>query len=120
VKDEGANPNTLAITLSNIMSCVPFLLPQPYIISCYEYAMSKCCQYAINDLKMWCGMRRLQLKWLLVFFLKDDRLDIKKWEGKIEMGLHKCISSPLETKDSCQDLVGFQSDIIQRNFGIQK
>jgi hypothetical protein len=122
VKDEGANPNTLAITLSNIMLCVPLLLPQPYLTSCYEYVMSKCCQYAINDLKMWCGMWRLQLKWLLVFFLKDDHWDIKKWERKIEMGkgLHRCISSPLETKDSCKDLVGFQSDIIQRNFGIQK
>jgi len=35
-------------------------------------------------------------------------------------GSHRCISSPLETKDSCQDLVGFQSDLIQRNFGIQR
>ncbi len=52
VKDEGANLNTFTITLSSIMSCVPLLLPQPYVINCYEYAMSKCYQYAINDFKM--------------------------------------------------------------------
>ncbi len=34
-------------------------------------------------------------------------------------GLHRCISSPLETKDLCQDLVGFQSDIVQRKFEIK-
>lgn len=104
VKDEGANLNTFTITLSNIISRVPLLLPQPYVTSCYEYAMSKCCQYAINHLKMWRGMKEASIKMAIGFFLKDDHLDKKKWEGKIKMGKgsHRCISSPLETKDSCQ------------------
>ncbi len=122
MKDEGANLKTLTITLSSIMSCVPLLLPQPYVTNCYEYAMSKCCLYAINDLKMWFGMKEASIKLAIGLFSKDDHLDKKKWEGKIEMGkgLHRCISSPLEIEDSCQDLGGFQNDIIQRNFGIQK
>jgi len=70
VKDEGANLNTLTRTLSNIMSCVPLLLPQPYVISCYEYAMSKCCQYAIDDLKMWCGMKEASIKMAIGLFFK--------------------------------------------------
>jgi hypothetical protein len=43
VKDEGANLNTLTMTLINIISCAPLFLPQPYVISCYGHAMSKCC-----------------------------------------------------------------------------
>jgi hypothetical protein len=43
VKGKGANLNTFIVALINIVSCVFFLLPQPYTISCYEHAMSKCC-----------------------------------------------------------------------------
>jgi hypothetical protein len=43
VKDEGANLNTFTIALISIVSCVLLLLPQPYTISCYGHAMSKCC-----------------------------------------------------------------------------
>jgi len=43
VKDEGANLNTFTTTLTNIVCYVYLLLPQPYVISCYGHAMSKCC-----------------------------------------------------------------------------
>lgn len=42
VKNEGANLNTFTTTLTNIVSYVSLLLPQPYVISCYGHAMSKC------------------------------------------------------------------------------
>jgi hypothetical protein len=41
VKDEGANLNTLTTTLTNIVSCSPISLPQPYVANCYGHAMSK-------------------------------------------------------------------------------
>jgi hypothetical protein len=43
VKDEGVNLNTFTMTLISIVSCILFLLPQPYVISYYGHAMSKCC-----------------------------------------------------------------------------
>jgi len=43
IKDEGVNLNTFTTTLPNIVSYVFLLLPQPYVISCYGHAMSKCC-----------------------------------------------------------------------------
>jgi hypothetical protein len=42
VKDEGANLSILITTLINIVSYVPFRLPQPYVASCFGHAMSKC------------------------------------------------------------------------------
>ncbi len=68
VKDEGANLNTFTITLSRIISCVPLLWPQPYVTSCYEYAMSKCCQYPINHLKVWHGMKEASIKMAISLF----------------------------------------------------
>lgn len=34
------------------MSCILLMLIVPYFATCYEYAMSKCCQYTTNDLKV--------------------------------------------------------------------
>jgi hypothetical protein len=56
VKDEGANLNTLIIRLTSIISCVPLQLSQPHVAIYYGHAMSKCCQYATNDLKVCGGM----------------------------------------------------------------
>jgi hypothetical protein len=56
VKDEGANLNTLTTKLTSIVSCVPLQLPQPYTTICYGHAISKCCQYVINDRKVCGGM----------------------------------------------------------------
>jgi len=61
-KDKGANQNTLTTALTNIVSCVLLLLPQPYVASFYGHAMSKCCQYATNDLKMCGGMKEVLIK----------------------------------------------------------
>jgi len=51
VKDDNTNLNNLAMAFTSIISYVLLLLPQAYAASCYGHAMSKCCQYAINDLK---------------------------------------------------------------------
>jgi hypothetical protein len=61
-KNKGVNLNTLTIVLTNIISCFLLLLPQPYIASCYGHAMSKCCQYATNDLKVCGGMKEVSIK----------------------------------------------------------
>jgi len=62
VKDEGANLSTLVMALTNIVSCIPLMLSQPYATISYGHAMSKCCQYATNDLKMCNGMREVSIK----------------------------------------------------------
>ncbi len=56
VKDEGANLSTLTMALTNIVSCVPPMLSQPYATISYGHAMSKCCQYATN------GTREVSIK----------------------------------------------------------
>ncbi len=48
--------------LTNIISCASLLLAQSYIVSSYGHAMSKCCQYAINDMKVCDGMREVSIK----------------------------------------------------------
>ncbi len=50
------------MTLTSIVSYVSLLLPQPYAISCYGHAMSKCCQYATNALKVCDGMKDISIK----------------------------------------------------------
>ncbi len=62
VKDEGANLSTFTMALMNIVSYVPFMLSQPYATIFYGHDMSKCCQYATNDLKMCNGMREVSIK----------------------------------------------------------
>ncbi len=49
------------MALTNIVSCVILLLPQPCVVSCYGHAMSKCCQYATNDLKVCEGMKEVSI-----------------------------------------------------------
>jgi hypothetical protein len=62
VTDETTNLNTLTTTLTNISSCVPLQLPQPYVAICYGHVMLKCCQYASNDLKVCGGMQEVSIK----------------------------------------------------------
>jgi hypothetical protein len=51
VKDDNTNLNTFTMAFTSIISYVLILLPQAYVVNYYGHAMSKCCQYAINDLK---------------------------------------------------------------------
>jgi hypothetical protein len=62
VKDKGGNLNTLTNVLTNIISYFPLLLAKPYAARCYGHVMSKCCQYAINDLKMFARMKEVSIK----------------------------------------------------------
>jgi len=43
VKYEGANLSTFTMALMSIVSCVPFMLLQPYGTISYGHGMSKCC-----------------------------------------------------------------------------
>jgi hypothetical protein len=63
VKDDKTSLSTLTTAFTSIISCVPLLLLQPYVANCcYGHAMSKCCQYVINDLKMCVGMKEVSIK----------------------------------------------------------
>jgi hypothetical protein len=52
-------------------------LPQPYVAIYYGHAMSKCCQYATNDLKICGGMQEVSINdgW---FFLQKIFIWTKK------------------------------------------
>jgi hypothetical protein len=79
VKDEGVNLSTFIMALTNIISCAPLMLPQPYATIYYGHAMSK----FINMLQMIsrCVMERerFQLKLL-------NRLYRKQLPGPRKMG----------------------------------
>ncbi len=83
-KNKGVNQNTLTMALTNIVSCVLFLLRQPYVASFYGHAMSKCCQYATNDLKVCGGMKEVSIKRFNLLF-KRQLLGLKKRLRFVEM-----------------------------------
>jgi len=84
IKDEATNLNTFITTLINIVYCVPLQLPQPYIAICYGHAISKCCQYATNDLKVCGGMWKV--------FIEDAQSSLQKiitWTEKSGKSKHE-------------------------------
>jgi hypothetical protein len=60
VKDGCANLNTPTMILTRIVSCVPLMLLQCYVV-CYGHVMSKCCLYATNDLKLSNEMKKVSI-----------------------------------------------------------
>jgi hypothetical protein len=44
------------------MSCVPLMLPQPYVDNCYGHVTFQCCQYVTNDLKICGSMKEVSIK----------------------------------------------------------
>jgi hypothetical protein len=81
------------------MSCVTLMLPQPYANSCYGHVMSKCCQYPINNLKVYDSMKEVSIKYAYVSLQKKLLHGPKKTkrEGKngqklVEMHLFTFIS----------------------------
>jgi hypothetical protein len=46
----------------SIISCIPLMLPQPYVAIYYGHGMSKCYQYATNDFKVCNGMWKVSIK----------------------------------------------------------
>ncbi len=60
MKDGCANLNTFKMILTRIVFCVSFMLLQLYVV-CYGHAMSKCCLYATNDLKVLDEMKKVSI-----------------------------------------------------------
>jgi hypothetical protein len=61
VKDEGTNLNTLAFTLTSVVSCAPLQLATPFNGTYFGHVMSKACQYAIDDIKIGVGMKEMNV-----------------------------------------------------------
>jgi len=83
INDEGTNLNIVTNALTNIMSCVTLMLPQPYASSCYGHVMLKCCQYATNNLKVYGSMKEVYMH---VSLQKNYYMDQKKKKGNARMG----------------------------------
>ncbi len=103
----------LTKTLMNIMSCVPFLLPQSYDVSCYKHVMLKYCQYVnINELKMCGDMTEVSIKKFNLFSKRqsfEQNKSVKRRQEWIR-GLVEMHFLPLQAKlDSYQNLVYIQS-----------
>jgi hypothetical protein len=56
VKDERGNLSTMTITLTFVVSCEVLGLTTPFVRAWWGHAMSKCCQYAIDDSKVCVGL----------------------------------------------------------------
>jgi len=64
--------------LTRIVSCVPLMLPQCYVV-CDGHVMSKCCLYATNDLKVSNEMKKVSIEKIQSSFLKSTI-----WTKKME------------------------------------
>jgi hypothetical protein len=81
VKDERTNLNTLVSTFTSIISCAPLQLATPFNGTCFDYVMSKACQYAINDIKIGVGMKEVNLPKVRNALQKNHDMDKKIGEG---------------------------------------
>jgi hypothetical protein len=59
---EGANLFTMISSLTSVVSCEFMGLYVPFIRACRDRTMSKCCQYAIDDLKVYDGLTSISIK----------------------------------------------------------
>jgi hypothetical protein len=62
VKDESSNLNTLATTLTSIVTYAPLQLKEPLASFCFGHVMSKTCQYATIHTKFCVNMKEVLLK----------------------------------------------------------
>jgi hypothetical protein len=63
VKIEGNNLITMTTALTFVVSCeVLIMLTTPFTWSCWGHAMSKCCQYAIDDINVCVRLKSISIK----------------------------------------------------------
>jgi hypothetical protein len=62
VKTEGSNLTIMTIASISIVSYKVLGLTTPFTRSCWGHAMSKCCQYAIDDTKVCVGLTIISIK----------------------------------------------------------
>ncbi len=62
VKDKGSNLSTMSSSLTFVVSCEVMGLSVPFVGACRDHTMSKCCQYAIDDLKVCDGLTSISIK----------------------------------------------------------
>ncbi len=62
VKNEGNNLTTMTIAQTFVISYKVLKLTTPFIRSCWGHAMSKCCQYAIDDIKICVELTIISIK----------------------------------------------------------
>ncbi len=55
------NLNTLAFTLTNVVSCALLQLVTPFNGTYFGHVMFKTCHYAINDIKIGFGMKKMSV-----------------------------------------------------------
>jgi hypothetical protein len=53
--------NTLAFTLTSVVSCAPLQLATPFNGTYFGHVMFKTCHYAINDIKIGVVMKELSV-----------------------------------------------------------
>ncbi len=81
------------------------MLPQPYVASWCDHAMSICCQYALNAFKNFGGTKKVSVKNANIYLWKK-KIQIKKKGDRNGLKLTNmwiCLS--LEVEDSYESLV---------------
>ncbi len=93
--DEGNNQNTMTSALTSTISYKLLRLTTPFIRSCWGHAMSKCCQYATYDTKVFIGLTSISIKecqFVLqktIIWTKKSGKGPQEWyKACFDMGIH--------------------------------
>lgn len=70
----------MTIALTYVVSCEVLRLATPFVGSYWGHEMFKCCQHAIDDLKICGGLTTISVK-EAQFILQKILLGPKEWEG---------------------------------------
>jgi len=62
VKNKGSNLNILELAFLQVVNYGPWQLTSPYVGACFGHAMSKTCQYATLDDKIYVRVTQVSLK----------------------------------------------------------
>jgi hypothetical protein len=114
-KDEDNSLPTMIIALVFVVFYEVLGLVEPFTRNLWGHAMSKCCQYATYDTKVFVGL-------MLIYFVKDDYLDQKKWDGttRMEKILVGYWHMSMQVRNYNQRTICLKGQFIPINIGIKK
>jgi hypothetical protein len=121
VKDENNNLNIMTNALTSFVFYKLLGLTTPFIRSCWGHAMSKCCQYAIDDTKVFIGLTSIPIKECqsilqkTITWTKKSGKSLKS--GRKLVWIHAYIHT---NKNSSEDEICFKNDFILKDTKIQK
>ena len=97
VNNEGSNLRSLEKALTNSISCIMIGLKDPYAGVCFDHVMSKACQYAIVENKVYLKMKEVSLIDAQTILQKTITWTKKSTKGRQEWDT-ACVKASLPTR----------------------